>query len=67
MVDIVKRYVCDACHKEQCVDKDYVLKDWEKTCDWDLCPSCARAWDNYKKSFIEQMRKVNGEAVVWNE
>ena len=64
MVGIVKRYICDACHRESCVGQNEENKEWVKTPDWDLCPSCARAWENYKQSFVDQMRKVNKENVV---
>ena len=64
MQDIVKRYICDACRREECVSKDSEKEDWIKTEIGDLCPSCARAWENYKSSFVEQMRKEHGEDVV---
>ncbi len=64
MIGIVKRYVCDACLREVCVGEKEEQSDWVKTEGWDLCPSCARAWDNYKATFIEQMRKVNKENVI---
>ena len=59
MVGVVKRYICTSCGKELCVDVDAEAQDWTKADDWDLCPSCSRAWDNYKQSFLERMRKDN--------
>ena len=64
MVTIVKRYVCDSCNKEECVDPESTAKDWVKVEVGDLCPSCARAWDNYKESFIERMRKDSKKRLV---
>ena len=64
MQDIVRRYICDACFKEECVNEGAVKEDWVKTEIGDLCPVCARAWDNYKKSFVEKMRKDNGESLI---
>lgn len=60
----VKRYICDACKKTVCVGEDEILPDWEKTEMGDLCPSCKRAWDNYKQSFVEKMRIDNKESVI---
>ena len=65
MVDVVKRYICDACKKTTCVAESDNIPSWTtKTEIGDLCPSCSTAWDNYKKSFIEKMRKENGEAII---
>lgn len=65
MVDIVKRYVCDACKKSICVDESSNCPSWTiKTEIGDLCPSCSNAWENYKASFVEKMRKENGESLL---
>ena len=64
MIGIVKRYVCDACRCEECVGEDEVKEGWTKTEEWDLCPSCTRAWQNFKSSFIEQMRKEHREDII---
>jgi hypothetical protein len=64
MVGIVKRYVCDACKREECVGETEENTEWVRTEVGDLCPACSRAWDNFKASFVEQMRKVNKENLV---
>lgn len=64
MIGIVKRYICDACNHQVCVGEAEDISDWVTTEVGDLCPSCARSWENYKKSFVEQMRKVNKENLV---
>lgn len=64
MVGVVKRYICDACQREECVGEDEQISSWVKTEDWDLCPSCARAWADHKDSFIKQMRKANNKSII---
>jgi hypothetical protein len=64
MIGIVKRYICDACNRQECVGEHEESSDWTHTEVGDLCPSCARAWEGYKKSFIDRMRKDNGENLV---
>jgi len=65
MVDIVKRYTCDACKKTVCCADGNNIPKWTvETEVGDLCPSCSNAWENYKKSFIERMRKENGESLL---
>ena len=64
MVDIVKRYVCDACRKEVCVKDSDNVPSWTTSTEiGDLCPSCSNAWENYKKSFVERMRLENKEVL----
>ena len=46
------------------VGENEQLTNWVKTEDWDLCPSCARAWDEHKDSFIKQMRKANNKSIM---
>lgn len=68
----VIRYTCDACGKELClISKDGNPKPLPTNPAWtiksevgDLCPSCSNAWENYKKSFIERMRKENGKSII---
>lgn len=61
MVATVKRYECDACRKVDCISEDENIKAWMLGTEvGDLCPSCARAWENYKQSFKEKMRIDNG-------
>ena len=31
MIGVVKRYICDACQKEQCVGENEQLTNWVKT------------------------------------
>lgn len=64
MVGVVKRYICDACKKEVCVEEGTDLPEWSRTEIGDLCPSCFRAWENYKQTFVDQMRKVNNEKLI---
>ena len=65
MVDVVKRFVCDACKKSVCVQESENVPSWTISTEiGDLCPSCSNAWENYKKSFIEKMRKENGESII---
>ena len=64
MIGLCKRYICDSCKKQECVDPEGVAEGWVTTEVGDLCPSCARAWDNFKESFIERMRKDNGESLL---
>ena len=65
MVDIVKRYICDACKRTVCVTESENVPSWTvKSEIGDLCPSCSNAWENYKKSFIERMRLENKENVI---
>ena len=64
MVDMVKRYVCDVCKKQLCVDVEVDAFEWEKTDIGDLCPACARAWKDYKESFLIKMRKESGESLI---
>lgn len=66
MVEVVKRYVCDSCNKQICVSPDETAKEWVSSEVGDLCPSCARAWVNYKESFKERMCKDSGAAIVSN-
>lgn len=61
MIDTVKRYICDSCMKQECVEPDAEAEGWIHTEVGDLCPSCARAWDNFKTSFVDRMRKDNGQ------
>ena len=63
MKEVVKLIRCDACMKEIHVSSDPEIAKDEIPDDWsfeteigDLCPACTRAWENYKKSFIEKMR-----------
>ena len=61
MVQKVKRYSCDACRKVDCVSEEQILHEWKIGTEiGDLCPSCSRAWENYKSSFLEKMRMDNG-------
>ena len=68
MIENGVQVTCDACKRKEFVgeneDRNVKLKDWHHSEIGDLCPSCDRAWDNYKSSFIEQMRKEHGESVV---
>ena len=65
MVDIVKRYVCDACGKQACTAESDNIPSWTvKTEIGDLCPSCSNAWENYKKSFIEKMKIANNKEII---
>ena len=64
MISVVKRYICDACGKEFCIDPEHDIEGWTSSEVGDLCPSCSRAWDNYKESFIERMRKDNGQPLA---
>ena len=65
MVDVVKRFVCDACKRTVCVADSENVPSWTTSTEiGDLCPSCSNAWETYKKSFIEKMRKENGEAII---
>lgn len=64
MVDIVKRYICDACGRESCTGESDNIPSWTvKTEIGDLCPSCATAWENMKQSFVEKMRLANGKEI----
>ncbi len=57
MVDVVKRFSCDACRAVEHSQTDEIIDNWALNTEiGDLCPSCAKAWDTYKKSFIEKMR-----------
>ena len=63
MVDICKRYTCDACRKEAFTHKDSedYPAGWSRDESiGDLCASCASAWVNFKSSFVTKMRKDNG-------
>ena len=61
MVADVKRYECDACKKVDCTDIDKALDNWHLNTEvGDLCPTCARSWESYKKSFIDKMRLDSG-------
>ena len=65
MIDEVKRYICDACGKQVCVKNSENIPTWTVESEiGDLCPSCSTAWENYKSSFIEKMRKENGKDLV---
>lgn len=65
MVDIVKRYTCDACKKSVCcTDGDNVPAWTVHTEVGDLCPNCFSAWETWKHDFIERMRKENGESLL---
>lgn len=65
MIDIVKRYQCDACLKEVCVHESDNIPSWTTSTEiGDLCPACSTAWDSYKASFITNMRKANKEDLV---
>ena len=64
MIQRGTRYICDACRKEFFIQEGGENKEWTEAEGWDLCPSCSRAWDNFKESFIERMRKDNGESLV---
>ena len=64
MIGIVKRYVCDSCKKVVCVDPEAEAEGWTRTEVGDLCPSCVTAWENYKESFVVQMRKENKQSVM---
>lgn len=66
MVDIVRRYSCDVCGSNMCVNAEA-----EDTLSWttntevgDLCPDCLKAWDETKESFITRMKKENGKDLV---
>ncbi len=61
MIEIVKRYVCESCGKQEFVQPDSEAAEWMTTEIGDLCPVCSRAWSNYKESFINRMRKDNGK------
>ena len=68
MIDIVKRYTCDACNKSVCVDDDENenIPAWTVNTEvGDLCPTCYSAWESWKSSFIERMRKENGGSLVY--
>ena len=58
MIQIVTQYQCDACKKSMCMSEENPnVPSWTvKTEIGDLCPSCSKAWENYKQSFIEKMR-----------
>ena len=65
MVDIVKRYKCDVCRKEVCVTESENVPSWTiETEVGDLCPSCSNAWSEFKKSFVERIRKENKESLI---
>ncbi len=65
MTDIVKRYTCDACGESVCVADDKNVPSWTVNTEiGDLCPSCASAWESWKSSFVERMRKENGGNLV---
>lgn len=65
MIDIVKRFKCDACGKEVCCSDSKNVPSWTVSTEvGDLCPSCSNAWENHKQSFIERMRKENGANLV---
>lgn len=65
MVDIVKRFVCDACRRQVCVTESENVPSWTTSTEiGDLCPSCTNAWENYKRSFVEKMRKENKESLI---
>lgn len=65
MVDIVKRYKCDVCDKELCVNDSENVPSWiVKSEVGDLCPSCSYAWENLKKDFINRMRKECGKDLL---
>ena len=64
MVNIVKRYVCDACLRELCVAESENIPSWTTSTEvGDLCPACSNAWENHKKSFIERMRIESGKEI----
>lgn len=64
MVAMVKRYVCDACKKVDCVGENAEAEGWVLGTEvGDLCPSCSRAWGNFKQSFLEKMRIDNGKDI----
>ena len=71
MIKVVTLCKCDACKKEVpidiCPDEDEpkLPGGWIKETEiGDLCPSCAEAWKNYKKSFIEKMRMDKKEDII---
>ena len=65
MVDTVKRYTCDACLKSTCVTESENVPSWTvKTEIGDLCPNCLSAWETWKTSFVERMRKESGESLI---
>ena len=67
MIQIVTQYQCDACKKSVCMTdtENGNIPSWTvKTEIGDLCPSCSKAWENYKQSFIEKMRIENKEALI---
>ena len=65
MVDIVKRFSCDACKKTVCVTESENVPSWTTSTEiGDLCPTCSNAWENFKKSFVERMRMENKEDLL---
>lgn len=65
MIDIVTRYTCDACKKQACVTDSKQCPSWTVSTEvGDLCPTCLSAWESWKSSFIERMRKENKENVI---
>jgi hypothetical protein len=65
MIKVVKRYECNACKKVETCGPEEILEGWSPDTEvGDLCPSCARSWESYKKSFIDKMRIDNGAELV---
>ena len=65
MTDIVKRFTCDACGKSVCVKESDNVPSWTVPTEvGDLCPSCDSAWESWKSSFVERMKKENGESLI---
>ena len=65
MIENVRKYTCDACGKSVDMNEGDNIPKWtEKTDVGDLCPSCANAWETWKKDFITRMRVENHKPVV---
>lgn len=65
MIDVVKRYTCDACGKSTCAADNENVPSWTVNTEvGDLCPTCYSAWESWKSSFVERMRKENGGNLV---
>ncbi|SFU32932.1 hypothetical protein [Butyrivibrio sp. INlla21] len=65
MIDTVVRQTCDVCGKHECVANSENVPSWTIPSEvGDLCPSCARAWEEHKADFLIRMRKENGKDLV---